>query len=1031
MEGFLKYVCTTNTSAAEDTITYKCHNSDEMYEGRVLTQLCSVDPHFYQTCKTKLYHSYFNKNELLCGVYLCDNGTDIKVLWKTHEDDHHSPENCNGVKDCENTDVDEVGCSATNQTTLPSGNTIPSHKICDDKCDDGKNRRCEDEANCNGYTYGMYCDQDSMTNTMTYVPPFRVCDGYSDCTDGKDEANCSVNKESEPSCPNYMGEIVPIHNFTKCHPDIWYTYCIDFVYGQTNCTDPGKVALACRVNGSMTTVSRYVVCLYDDNEIQICDDNIESHCVEFDLTELEMSCKVHKHSMCDGIPDCEFNLDETNHICNHMTKQKCKRRVGKSGELPIPIAWLEDGIEDCIDGSDEMKVWPTCGTGNSLRFVTSNDSCKNVYVCPWDKPWHVELDDLCDGLETCGNENKVCSESLGITTVFTTVHTTDKGLSKHLSYCIKGMKKYENFALSCISFHSIEIHNQNVFGMNTTTITFPRDPQNCDHVFGEMYVYLSCINNCINSPCPLSNMPLYDECPAQNLDKIATVVNNQYLTFVTESFENIYTNRYFVCDNKFKCIDYSKVCDLVDDCEDGSDEEICTNHFKCNSTGRYIPKTKICDKSFDCLDLSDECSAQCSEFILKGSALKGISWTIGSLATVTNIIIISKNAVTLKRCRTTVALLNKSLIMMISFGDLFVGVYLFIVSIYDGIVFKESYCENQINWITSSNCSIIGVISTLGSQVSLFAMCVLSLTRIVGICNSMKIPGEITWRKIISISIGVLILIFSSFIIAAIPILNIFEDFFVNGIKYPEELRVFIGTPNKQKVLAILEAYYGRMKRATLSWKMINKMVGKMYSHDFDYPDHTAKISKVDFYGNDGVCLFKYFVNNEDPQRMFVWTILATNFLCFISITFSYIMIGYFSWRSSKSLTQSGVNQQISQRNQKMNRKITIIITTDFLCWVPFIVICVLHSTEVLDATPWYSLFSIILLPINSVINPLIYDDTITSLIISKVKRVGRFISNSRVYQMVAVMLIHGNLLQPTRENIELTNIINDHQVRS
>ena len=64
-----------------------------------------------------------------------------------------------------------------------------------------------------------------------------------------------------------------------------------------------------------------------------------------------------------------------------------------------------------------------------------------------------------------------------------------------------------------------------------------------------------------------------------------------------------------------------------------------------------------------------------------------------------------------------------------------------------------------------------------------------------------------------------------------------------------------------------------------------------------------------------------------------------------------------------------------------MNRKIAIIIATDFCCWVPFITICVLHSLEVFDATPWYGLFSMIILPINSVINPLLYDDAVTSFL--------------------------------------------------
>ena len=136
-----------------------------------------------------------------------------------------------------------------------------------------------------------------------------------------------------------------------------------------------------------------------------------------------------------------------------------------------------------------------------------------------------------------------------------------------------------------------------------------------------------------------------------------------------------------------------------------------------------------------------------------------------------------------------------------------------------------------------------------------------------------------------------------------------------------------------------------------------------------------------------------------------VWAILALNFVCFFFITASYLIIGIISHKSSKSLTQSGGNQQITQRNRKMNLRITIIITTDFLCWVPFIVICVLHSLEVLDATPWYGLFSMIILPINSVINPLIYDDTVTKLISVPVQRLGTLITGSRIYRELSLRL--------------------------
>ena len=58
-----------------------------------------------------------------------------------------------------------------------------------------------------------------------------------------------------------------------------------------------------------------------------------------------------------------------------------------------------------------------------------------------------------------------------------------------------------------------------------------------------------------------------------------------------------------------------------------------------------------------------------------------------------------------------------------------------------------------------------------------------------------------------------------------------------------------------------------------------------------------------------------------------------------------------------------------------------MIIITDFMCWVPFIVVCGLHYLSVFDATPWYSLFSLVVLPINSLINPLLYNEEIAKLL--------------------------------------------------
>ena len=101
-----------------------------------------------------------------------------------------------------------------------------------------------------------------------------------------------------------------------------------------------------------------------------------------------------------------------------------------------------------------------------------------------------------------------------------------------------------------------------------------------------------------------------------------------------------------------------------------------------------------------------------------------------------------------------------------------------------------------------------------------------------------------------------------------------------------------------------------------------------------------------------------------------------------------------------------------------MNRRIGIIIATDFCCWIPFIVICALHFLAVLDATPWYSLFSMIILPINSVINPFLYDDVLTGFLRAPLRSISTRISNSRIY-----LSIHSFLSSASPEVIEMTQL--------
>ena len=143
----------------------------------------------------------------------------------------------------------------------------------------------------------------------------------------------------------------------------------------------------------------------------------------------------------------------------------------------------------------------------------------------------------------------------------------------------------------------------------------------------------------------------------------------------------------------------------------------------------------------------------------------------------------------------------------------------------------------------------------------------------------------------------------------------------------------------------------------------------------------------VHFYGNNGVCVFKYLVTPHDPQKIFCLAVLAINFFCFVVISVCYLVINVKTARSSEIVSRSNNPHQ----RKGIQAKISAIIFTDFMCWIPLTAICYLHYGGVINATDWYPVFSIVLLPINSVINPVLYNAKIGQVLCAPVRVLIRF----------------------------------------
>ena len=1014
VRGFLKTVCFNNVLKDH----FKCARSDVNYTGELstwdqhrgvfvlssVTAVCENDPHVYQACGFNTPMTNMN-SKVLCGGYFCQNNSQsLHIFTKSIG---------SGSNQCTNsTIVDSVDAE----------DLSPLIK-CNNHCDTPNT--CEDESICNNYTYGLFCNRLESSTDLGYVPVHWICNGNKGCTDDKDEKDCSNLEESNlTKCVHYYSNkvlgkniTVPIFNHTRCamfdKAKGIYPYCLDYM-DQTNCDDMDRVGGTCDVNGISTNISINMVC--HNSSSHFCDDGIENQCIYY------KDCSIHKHRMCDMVWDCEDGSDEIDDTCNSRTKDnfKCQRKFGIKEELRLPLTWIKDNIEDCIDRKDELeKYWRSCGdkAQNTSRWINISDGdkedgqCLDVFLCNNGSTPYVKLDLLCDGIESCGKklENELCK----ISRDFPTIKKIAPLDNNNIDLCT-----INNLRSTQCEEEKFIAPAGTIFGV-TIDLIVPKAKVDCNNLFGEFYVYLGCMNRCINTTCPLSDVHLkHDACPGQYSDRVYTLANNNSLTFVTKSATEQYQSNIFQCKNT-RCIEYSKVCDLTNDCGDMSDEKYCTNHQKCDNDKQLISLKQQCDGLFDCFDLSDECNEKCGKQILEHWTLKIICWVMGVFATLFNTILLVQTVTSMRSIETGSLLQTKILVALISFGDLLNGVYLIILSVYDSLIFGTEYCKKQMEWLSGETCATLGVISTIGSQLSLFAMTSLSLTRVVGLtCGSMTAPSTMnrkTMIRIVSIAISVVAL---SATVALIPLIPPLEDYFVQGLYYQPENKLFIGFPNKERHIKVLRSYEESPNLPTnTSWQNIHHGIKRMFTNQYN----TLSWNTIHFYGNDGVCLFKFFVRSDDARRsrqpvakmnvlefinfqenMFLWIMLAVNFICFVIITVSYVLITIQTWKSS---SESGQNPQSVKQNKKIQLRIFLMIATDFLCWVPFIIICALHNLQLIDATRWYSYFAMIVLPINSVINPLLYDNTITNLIKSAFMSSRTFLSSTAVTPVNSTMV--------------------------
>ena len=442
----------------------------------------------------------------------------------------------------------------------------------------------------------------------------------------------------------------------------------------------------------------------------------------------------------------------------------------------------------------------------------------------------------------------------------------------------------------------------------------------------------------------------------------------------------------YTCHNDYNIGD--RYCDGIEDnfygitnkssCLKGFEELNCPKRFACKTGNKVsIDVDQICNGKQDCDDNRDEKDCKdndnnvfsSEQEMIANPALKSCFWIMCIAVISGNLYVITSTTHFLKKAKLNTASKYQHLIILnISIADIIMGIYLLSIAVYSAY-YSGYYGQIDFEWRSSLRCSLIGSLAVLSSEASCLFMVLLTSTRLYAVYQPFSTLSTSTRKyKLAIISVWLMALI-----IAVLPIPHQNLTYFVqNKIEF-SNLFTRSKIWHKKKVI----------KFACRLAKLKNKSM-ECNCNDWDFTKSFLKINNPEYspgaefgyYGQTSVCMPRFYVYRGESAWEYSFIIVTVNFLCFFFIAVSYICM----FIKAKENKLGIRNNQREKQQSRMQRRISRIIITDFLCWIPICIMAFIKLSGFYVDDIAYIVSAGLLLPINSAFNPLLYSSLLDKL---------------------------------------------------